>query len=89
VGQAQFAAERVMRADVQSLLAKTDVIADPELTKLYPAKFPARVTVTLKNGQQLLTRHTNRYRWFANHASRSAWWGIGISASWHRRYRPN
>jgi hypothetical protein len=38
---------------------------------------------------ELLTRHTNRYRWFANHASRSAWWGIGISASWHRRYRPN
>lgn len=53
VGQAQFAAERVTRADVQSLLAKTDVIADPELTKLYPAKFPARVTVTLKNGQRL------------------------------------
>lgn len=43
VGQAQFGSERVMRADVQSLLAKTEVIADLELTKLYPAKFPARV----------------------------------------------
>ena len=53
VGQAQFTAERVLRADVQALLARTEVVADPDLTKLYPAKFPARVTVTLKDGKRL------------------------------------
>jgi 2-methylcitrate dehydratase PrpD len=53
VGQAQFAHDRVMRDDVQRLLARTEVIADPELTKLYPTKFPARVTITLKDGRRL------------------------------------
>jgi 2-methylcitrate dehydratase PrpD len=51
VGPAQFAPERVMAADVQGLLAHTDVVADAELNKLYPAKFPARVTVTLRDGR--------------------------------------
>ena len=53
VGQAQFKEDRVLRADVQRLLAHTEVVADPELTKLYPSKFPARVTVTLKDGRRL------------------------------------
>jgi 2-methylcitrate dehydratase PrpD len=53
VGQAQFAHDRVMRDDVQRLLARTEVVADPELTKLYPTKFPARVTITLKDGRRL------------------------------------
>lgn len=52
VGQAQFTADRVMRADVQTLLANTEVVADDELTKLYPAKFPARVTVTTRDGRR-------------------------------------
>ena len=43
----------MLRADVQALLARTEVVADPDLTKLYPAKFPARVTVTLKDGKRL------------------------------------
>ncbi len=51
VGQAQFAEERVAGADVQALLKNTDVVADAELTKLYPDKFPARVTITLSNGR--------------------------------------
>jgi len=53
VGQAQFAAERVLREDVQSLLAHTDVVADAELNTLYPAKFPARVTITTRDGRRL------------------------------------
>ncbi|MBS0641915.1 MAG: MmgE/PrpD family protein, partial [Proteobacteria bacterium] len=52
VGQAQFTQERVMRDDVQRLLANTEVVAVPELDKLYPAKFPARVTVTMKDGRR-------------------------------------
>jgi 2-methylcitrate dehydratase PrpD len=51
VGPAQFAPARVLADDVQRLLANTDVIADAELTKLYPTKFPARVTVTLRDGR--------------------------------------
>jgi 2-methylcitrate dehydratase PrpD len=50
-GQAQFAQERVARADVQRLLEKTDVVADADLTKLYPDKFPARVTIALRGGR--------------------------------------
>jgi 2-methylcitrate dehydratase PrpD len=36
---------------VQALLKNTDVVADSELTKLYPDKFPARVTITLRDGR--------------------------------------
>jgi 2-methylcitrate dehydratase PrpD len=51
VEQGQFAHERVMRADVQRLLGNTEVVADAELNKLYPDKFPARVTVRTNDGR--------------------------------------
>ena len=53
VGPAQFRLDRVLRADVQKLLARTEVVSVPELTALYPDKFPARVTVELKDGRKL------------------------------------
>ena len=53
VGQRQFASDRIADTAVRTLLANTEVVADAELTKLYPAKFPARVTVTLKNGRRV------------------------------------
>ena len=53
VGQAQFALERVRDPFVQDLLARTETVADPELTKLYPDKFPARVTIRLTDGRAL------------------------------------
>ena len=53
VGQAQFAPGRVMDPAVQDLLSRTETVADPELNKLYPDKFPARVTITLKDGRKL------------------------------------
>ena len=53
LGQAQFTLDRVRRADVQAMLARTEVISVPELTALYPDKFPARVTVTLADGRRL------------------------------------
>lgn len=56
VGQAQFLPERVLRDDVQALLAVTDVVAVDELTALYPTKFPALVTVTLKDGRSFSSR---------------------------------
>jgi 2-methylcitrate dehydratase PrpD len=48
--QAQFAPARINEPLLRQVLANTEVIADAELNKLYPDKFPARVTITLKNG---------------------------------------
>jgi 2-methylcitrate dehydratase PrpD len=48
--QAQFSPARINDPLVRQVLANTEVIADAELNKLYPDKFPARVTVTLKSG---------------------------------------
>ena len=48
--QAQFSSVRINDPLLRDVLANTEVIADAELNKLYPEKFPARVTITLKNG---------------------------------------
>ena len=34
------------------MLARTEVVADAELNRLYPANFPARVTITMEDGQR-------------------------------------
>lgn len=57
ITQVQFTAENIRKSDVQNVLNVTEIIADPELTKLYPHKFPARVVVTLNNGQVFEARH--------------------------------
>jgi 2-methylcitrate dehydratase PrpD len=49
--QAQFAPARIDDALVRAVLARTEIIADAELNRLYPEKFPARVTITLNNGE--------------------------------------
>ncbi len=51
--QAQFAPGRINDPLVQRVLQRTEVIADPALNRLYPDKFPARVTVTLDDGTRL------------------------------------
>ena len=48
--QAQFAPARINDPLVRKVLANTEVIADAALNELYPDKFPARVTITLKSG---------------------------------------
>lgn len=48
--QAQFAPARIHDPLLREVLACTEVIADPALNQLYPEKFPARVTIALKNG---------------------------------------
>lgn len=53
ITQDQFTSEKIKNSDIQNVLAVTEIIADPELSKLYPDKFPAHVVVTLKNGTQL------------------------------------
>jgi len=47
---AQFAPARINDPLVRKVLANTEVIADAALNELYPDKFPARVTITLKSG---------------------------------------
>ena len=54
VTQRQFAPERFRDPLVRRLLDCTEVIADAELNKLYPEKFPARVTVTLDDNTRLV-----------------------------------
>lgn len=53
VGQRQFAPGRIADPAVCALLANTEVVADADLNTLYPAKFPARVTVMLKSGRRV------------------------------------
>ncbi|MFA7439182.1 MmgE/PrpD family protein [Castellaniella sp.] len=52
VTQKQFAPERFNDPRVRRVLGVTEVVADPELTPLYPEKFPARVIVTLRDGSR-------------------------------------
>lgn len=53
IGQDQFRPERFNAPEIRRVLDKTEVSVDPELSPLYPEKFPARVVVTLNDG----TRH--------------------------------
>ena len=48
--QAQFTQARVDDALVRQVLARTEVIPDAALDKLYPENFPARVTITMNDG---------------------------------------
>ena len=48
---AQFAPNRVARADVQQLLKKVSVHPDQDFTDEYPAKMPAKITVRLQDGR--------------------------------------
>lgn len=57
ITQDQFTAQNIRKEEVQRILNVTEIIADADLTKLYPDKFPARVVVTLNNGQEFEARH--------------------------------
>lgn len=50
VTQNQFRPERYQDARVRSVMDKVEIVADDELTKLYPEKFPAKVEVTMQDG---------------------------------------
>jgi 2-methylcitrate dehydratase len=47
---AQFAADRITRPDVQSLLTKVSVHPDAAYTDAYPQQMPGKITVRLKDG---------------------------------------
>jgi 2-methylcitrate dehydratase PrpD len=48
-----FTPARLEDRDLTELMKKVKVTSDPNLTEAYPRKWPARVTITLKNGQRL------------------------------------
>lgn len=52
VAQKQFAPERFEDPRVRAVLERVEIVVDPELSPLYPEKFPARVIVTLVSGEK-------------------------------------
>jgi 2-methylcitrate dehydratase len=63
---AQFAPDRITRADVQHLLKKVSVRPDQEFTDQYPAKMPAKITVRLQDGQ-LIEHEVQDFPGLASH----------------------
>ena len=48
-----FIPARLDDKDLKKLIQKIRVASDPELSRTYPRKWPARVTITLKDGRRL------------------------------------
>ncbi|MCK9365449.1 MAG: MmgE/PrpD family protein [Syntrophales bacterium] len=48
-----FTETRLDDPDLKELMSKVHFVADPELTKVYPRKWPASVTITLADGREL------------------------------------
>lgn len=53
VQSCDFTPARIEDKDLKDLMKKIKVTGDPELTGAYPRKWPARVTITLKDGRRL------------------------------------
>ncbi|HEY7779620.1 MAG TPA: MmgE/PrpD family protein, partial [Ktedonobacterales bacterium] len=53
VGPAQFAPERIVRADVQALLRRVTVRPDPGMSGRFPDAMPCRIAVHLRDGRTL------------------------------------
>src|SRR6266702_2995799 len=51
VSPAQYAPERIVREDVQTLLHKVTIQPDEALSKRFPAEMPCRIQITLKDGR--------------------------------------
>ena len=47
---AQFTEERIMMPDVRDLMARTELVVDPELEGIFPKTYPGSVTIYLKGG---------------------------------------
>ena len=53
VSPAQYAPERIVREDVQSLLHKVTIQPNEAMSKRFPAEMPCRIQISLKDGQTL------------------------------------
>jgi 2-methylcitrate dehydratase len=68
----QYAPERIVARDVQSLLRKVVVLPDPSLTARFPERMPAKLEIALRNDTVLSAQrddyhgfHTNPFDWIA------------------------
>jgi 2-methylcitrate dehydratase len=52
VSPAQYAPERIARADVQNLLCRVIIRPDEALSQRFPAEMPCRIQISLKDGRQ-------------------------------------
>jgi 2-methylcitrate dehydratase len=66
---AQYAPDRVVRDDVQSLLRRVVVRPDPELSASFPARHACRVRIVLRDGR-VLAREKSDYRGFVTRPAR-------------------
>jgi 2-methylcitrate dehydratase len=71
----QYAPARITAPDVQQLLRKVTITADPALSALFPQRLPAELDVELEDGTIFFTRredyhgfHTNPFDWTAARA---------------------
>jgi 2-methylcitrate dehydratase len=53
VSPAQYAPERIVREDVQTLLKKVTIQPDEAFSQRFPAEMPCRIHITLKDGRAL------------------------------------
>jgi 2-methylcitrate dehydratase len=53
VGPAQYAPERIVRADVQTLFGRVTVRPKMTFTWRYPEEMPARIDIELEDGRRL------------------------------------
>jgi 2-methylcitrate dehydratase len=65
VTPAQYAPERIVREDVQSLLRKVAIRPDEEFSRRFPQEMPCRIQVFLKDGV-VLTNEKRDYEGFYN-----------------------
>ena len=52
----QFTAERLDDPELDSLIARTDVVVDPEMDAIYPGRYAGIVTIHLSDGRSLRER---------------------------------
>ena len=53
MGEAQFVPHRLAGDDARALMAKIEVVEDPEFTRAYPGRVPTRIVVEHTDGDRL------------------------------------
>jgi 2-methylcitrate dehydratase len=64
LGPAEYAPQRIARSDVQHLLRRVVVRADPDMSRRFPREHPCRVRVELEDGRVLEKSKSDYYGFF-------------------------
>lgn len=83
VGPAQYAPERIVRADAQALLRRVAIRPDEALSRRFPEAMPCRITITLRDGSTLVVAKEDYEGFF----TRPMPWGQ-MTAKFHRLAAP-